>query len=166
LNARIYQVTEITVGDYLFHVRKFRALPASRISGDVVALLAPLLGSAGSLLDGVDVNARKGGDSGKGEDSGLLDQDLGTFLPALADALAKLEGKKLERLLLELLIDEGCITFDGDLLTQAVLDDLFCGDLMGLLKLAVEVIKLNFASLFTMLGSQFGSRVEAVKNLI
>ena len=183
MHAKLNQQTEIAVGDLVFFVTKFRALAAARISGDVVSLVAPLLGGAGSLLDawaGSDddtpetVEGVDNSENGEGVDaaaagessSTMLDQNFGAILPALTDGLAKLDGRRLEAILLELLIQEHCISYEDKCLTQAVLDEVFCGDLMGLLTLAVEVIKLNYGSLFTMLGSQSGNRaVSALKNL-
>jgi hypothetical protein len=141
---------EVAVGEHLFHVRKYRALPSARISGNLVSTIAPLLGGAGSLFD-------------EESNKNVLDSNLSELLPELAEALAKVDGDKLEKLLRELLIDEGCISFDGDLLTQSVLDELFCGDLFGLLELAVKVCKLNFETVFTMLGNRFGIRAESEK---
>jgi hypothetical protein len=164
MKARLNEVTKIDVGDLMFHARKFRALTAARISSDVIALVSPLLGGAGPLLDawgGSDADSENGSN-----DVALLDQDFGAFLPALSGGLAQLDGRRVEAVLKELLIDEGCISYEGDALTQSVLDELFCGDLMGLLKLALEIIKLNFGSLFTMLGFQSGSRADTTASLI
>lgn len=152
MHAKLNRQTEIAVGDLVFFVTKFRALASARISANVIALFGPLLGGAGSLLDGVEL------DGAGGLDTSLLEEDIGTFLPALAEAAGKLDGKKLEDMLVELLVKEGCISFDGDRLTQATLDEVFCGDLMGLLTLAYKVVELNYGNLFTMLGSRFGNR--------
>jgi hypothetical protein len=136
------QTTEIAIGENVFYVRKFRALAAARISGDVIALLAPALG----------------GISGENAEDNVLSR--------IAAGLKDLSGDRLEALLKELLIDEGCISYEGDILTADTLDEVFCGDVAGLFRLAIEIIKLNYQSLFTLLGDQFGSRAEAVKSLI
>jgi len=157
--AKLNEIAQVSIGDNVFCVRKFRAFPSARISGNVIALLAPLLGGAGALFDAWG-GSDDGGDDGGADNSSLLNQDIASFLPDLAEGLAKLDGRKLEVMLGELLIDEGCISYDGNRLTQDMVDEVFCGDLKGMLTLAVEVIKLNYGSLFTLLGFQFGSRED------
>jgi hypothetical protein len=154
MNAtKMNNTAEIVVGDQVFYVRKFPALTAARISANVLALLAPLLGGAGGLLGSLE--------SEDGEN--VFDADIGSLLPSLASSFSSLEGKKMEIVLKELLLEERLISIDSangitTKLTQDLLDEIFCGDLMGLLTLAYEVIKLNYGSLFTMLGNLSGSR--------
>jgi hypothetical protein len=150
--AKSAETHEINVGDMKFYVRLFKALPAARISANALAVLAPLLGGAGGLLNG-DENIL--------ED--IFDVDISKILPAIASGFASLEGKKMEIILRELLLDEGLISYEDEdgrpqPLRSAALDEMFCGDLFGLLNLAFQVIKLNYGSLFSMLGTQSGSR--------
>jgi hypothetical protein len=143
---------DVTVGGVDFSIEKFKMFTASRIGANTIAALSPAIGGIGISVSKTD-----------GE-QGLLDQDIEQLLPALGAALAGLDGKKLEGVLKELLTKERNVHFqneDGrpDTLKDDNIDDVF--DSIGdMLTLAIEVIKGNYGSLFSMLGIQSGSRAD------
>lgn len=150
---KLSRIVQVTVGDREFSIQKFMMFTASRIGTDAIAALSPVLGGFGALA---------GGPGGEG---GLLDQDIAQLLPALGGALAGPEGAKLESILKSLLIKEKNVHFENedgrpDTLTQNNVDDVLDGDIGNMIALAVEVVKANYGSLFTMLGIQSGSRAD------
>ena len=138
--TQLNKAHDVTVGEHTFSVRKFDIFTNSRITVNIMSVVAPLLGGLGPLA----------GDAGESE----------TILTQLTGAFASLDGSKFEALLHELLLDEGCIAYENERLTKDTLNELFCGDLYGLLHLAVKVFMLNNEKFFTTLGTQFGFRAS------
>ena len=140
--TQLNKAYEVTVGEHTFSVRKFDIFTNSRITFNIMSTVAPLLGSLDAL-------------------SGDSEEEHGeNILSNLTGALAGMDGNRLEALLRELLLDEGCIAYDNERLTKDTLNEIFCGDLYGLLHLAVKVFMLNNEKSFTMLGTQFGFRAS------
>ena len=90
----------------------------------------------------------------------------------ITGAFAALDGDKAEELLDKLLLRKGNISCQyrdqsgsmvQEVLNQSLLDSLFCQNVDGLLRLAVEVIKVNYSGFFEKLLTQSGG---LEKNLI
>lgn len=146
------QKVEIVIGDYNFNIFPFKAMTAARLSGEVSSFVLPLLSGATPLL-GVLLS----------DDHSKIGEQSLSIAPSIASAFSSLSGEKLEKLLNELLISNGNISFEvmGDSKTykldKDVFDEIFCCDIMGMYTLALEVIKLNFGDFFTKLKTLFGS---------
>ena len=155
------EVTEKTIGESTFYLKPFPAFVAVNISGELAAILTPMIGGIASLV-GV-----KGGDEATGTEEkpgGIMDVDIDDALPALSKAFSNLSGDKFEKLMKKLLIDHKnisveCEATDGNtkLLTYDLANEVFCGDVQDMYILCFEVIRLNFAGFFSKLGVQFGS---------
>ena len=134
-----------------FYIKPFSAFTSARISGDLAKVHGPLLGSISPMLKGTS-----------SENTNIMDMDMGEMMPILGDMLTQLDGEKLEQLMKELLVDYKNITFedeDGEVsyLTYDDANEIFCGEIMDMLMLCWEVIKLNFSGFFTKLLGQSGN---------
>ena len=144
--------TTKTIGDYNYYIYPFGALIASRLTGDLVALVTPMLGAAAPLI-GKQLDAESGN---------LFDMKVEELDPALSGAFASLTGEKVESLMRQLLIDHKNVYFEGvgdekpQLLTAEDLNEIFCMDLQDMYLLAWEVLKLNFQGFFKKLSTQSG----------
>ena len=153
--------TTKTIGDYNYYIYPFGALIASRLTGDLVALVTPMLGAAAPLI-GKQLNA---------EDAGLFDMNVEELAPALSGAFSSLAGEKVESLIRQLLIDHKNVYFEGmgddkpQLLTAEELNEIFCMELQEMYLLAWEVLKLNFKGFFKKLSTQSGDLGTLVENL-
>lgn len=151
-------VTMKKIGDTKFYITPFPAFTAARISGELSAVLAPMLGSLSPLLGGDD--------AGNISADSIMNLDMDTILPPLADALGKLDGVQFEHLAKALLVDYKNIAYDTEdgeteRLTYDAANEIFCADIMGMIMLGVEVVRINFGNFFEKIAGQFGSPPDA-----
>ena len=146
-----------------FYIRPFPAFISANMSGELSALVVPVLASLAPLV-------------GKGmkldESSSVMDMDATDIVPLLADSLSTLNGDKLESLLKKLLVKHGNISVELDdgmgglkevqKLTEDLANEIFCGDTQDLFILAFDVIKANFSGFFKRLGDRFGGVLNAL----
>lgn len=170
------EVTEKTIGENTFYIRPFSAFVAANISGELSAVIAPLLGSLGPLLGDTDVNAaaqQLEPDFGKDKAAvaaDVLNMDVEKIMPVLATAFSSISGDKFEHLMKRLLVDNQNISVEGEvtdgstkILSKDLADEIFCGELQDMFILCFEVIKVNFGGFFRKLASQFGNRPTATQ---
>ena len=148
---RQMEVTEKKIGDDTFYLRPFPAFTAANVSGDLAAVLTPLLGAAAS------VSGKKEGDGGEEAD----DSDAAA---ALGSALSGLSGDQVEKVLRKLLTDHKNISVEAEAtdwnvkpLTADLANEIFCSRLEDMLELCIEVVRLNYGGFFGKLGIRFGS---------
>lgn len=137
-----FEPVDVTVNGYDFHIFPFPAFKAANMSGELVSVLGPALGSLLTLL---------GND--EQEDSNLLDVNLEKSAPAIAGAFSSISGDKIEGLLKRLLISGRNISVERDdegatYVTEDALNEIFCGSVEGMFILAFHVIKTNFGGFF------------------
>ena len=146
---------KVTIADIDFFITPFAAFYAANLSGEIMSVLAPILsGLAGLLTSNMN-----------GEEFSLTDIKVEDAAGKLAPALAELDGDKLETLLRKLLINKGNISYsyseDGieysGKLTYDEVNELFCQDVMGLYRLAWEVISLNFGNFLSKVPARSGN---------
>lgn len=151
-----------TIGEYTFYVRPFPAFVATNISGELAGIITPLLGNLAPLIS--KVNPGEGG-------NGLLDVNVEEAAPAIAGAFSSVSGDKLESLMKKLLVRYKNISVelptanDAQILTEDMVNEIFCGDVQGMFILAFEVIRSNYNGFFEKLGSQFGSLSELLNKV-
>ena len=156
------EVTEKKIGDSTFYIKKFPAFTAANISGELVSVLAPVIGGIAAVA-GKDI---ADGD----KQANILDTDIEDALPAFSQAFSSLSGDKFERLMKKLLIDHKNVSVESEvtegnvkLLTYDLANEVFCGDVQDMFILCLEVIKLNFNGFFKKMAAQFGGLTEALK---
>lgn len=157
-----FEPVDVTVNGYDFHIFPFPAFKAANMSGELVSVLGPALGSLLTLL---------GNDDDKQEDSNLLDVNLEKSAPAIAGAFSSISGDKIEGLLKRLLISGRNISVEMDdegatYVTEDVMNEIFCGSVEGMFILAFHVIKTNFGGFFKKfenLSGVVGKTFQAVK---
>lgn len=174
--------TEKVIGENTFYIVPFAAFTATNISAELSAVLAPMLGSMGAMIGGIDVDAAMkaasqpsfNAENATEEDRGvsvtdIMNMDMGKVLPALAAAFGSLSGDRLERLMRRLLVDNKNISVEGEItdgrtvtLDKDLADEVFCGDIQDMFILCYEVIKVNFSGFFKKLGVQFGRQLRAM----
>lgn len=150
------EVTQKKIGEYTFYIKRFPAFTAANISGDLAALVAPMIGAIAPLFGGESKSAEKIA-------SDLLNSDIEEALPTITKAFSGLTGKQVERLMKKLLIDSENISVEGEategqvvVMNADLADEVFCGDLQDMFVLCFEVLKLNFSGFFKKLGAQSG----------
>lgn len=146
---------QVEINGITYYIFPFPAFKAANMSGKLIALAAPILGGlaavAGNLND-------------------VMDVDIENAMPKLGDALAQLDGDKVEEMLNCLLLSNNITVEYGnsgktEKLTQDIANDLFCGELQDMIRLAFEVIKVNYGGFFQKLGSQFGIQKGALDKM-
>ena len=95
------EVTEKQIGESTFYIKPFPAFTAVNISGELAAILSPLLGGVAALVGG---GSNEEGSSEKPKN--IMDVDVEDALPALTSAFSSISGDKFERLTKKLLISE------------------------------------------------------------
>ena len=137
---RMDEPVTVEISGNTYHIFPFSAFKASNISGELFSVIGPALSGLSAL---------------KGED-GEIDTT------ALTQFFSTLSGDKVEGLLRKLLVANRNISVEVDgaeatWLTGNLADNLFCGEIGAMYRLAVEVVKVNYGDFFGALGGLFGS---------
>ena len=159
---KVFHPHKTRVGEHTFYIWPFKAFVSANLSGDLLGLLTPVIGS---LLPFI------GGGGADGQDP--MDVDVNKAAPVIGEAFNALSGNRLETMLRKLLLLHENITVDVDdedqpgkyhaeKLTEELVDELFCGEIQDMYILAFKVIQFNFSGFFTKLGSRFGGVAEAL----
>lgn len=158
------EAIEKVIGDSTFYIRPFPAFTAANISGDLAALVTPMLGALVPLVTGEGSKGKNTGD--------IMDVEVEDALPALSDAFSGLSGDKFERLMKKLLVDYKNISVESPGITTKVMvmdldlaNEVFCGEVQDMYILCWEVIKINFRGFFKKIGAQFGGLQEALQKM-
>ena len=149
---------DVIVSGHQFHIFPFPAFKAANLSGELAQIAVPLLTAITALPSG-------------GEGENPLDRDLSELTPALASAFDSLSGDKVESLLKKLLTQSQNVSIDLEngetvVLTEDLVNEVFCCDIIGIYQLAFEVIRTNFGGFFEKLGNLSGSVTEKVAPLM
>lgn len=151
------EVTKKKIGECTFYIKPFPAFKAATISGTIAKTLGPLLGGlSGFLKDGEDA-------------TDIMNSKMEDILPAVAGALGELDPDAAEALIQKLIVDYKNVSVCGEItenevetLTYELADEVFCGDLMNMLRLCFEVCKVNFGGFFSNLNIQSGNLQESM----
>lgn len=142
---------KVTIGDINYFIYPFPAIKAAGISGDLGKFIAPLIAA---ILPAVDDLER------------FMNEDMAKNMPVIMQALDVLDADKVEHILTVLLLKYQNISIEyrddnGQMvqawLTRELADDLFIGKMQDMIRLTVEVVKLNYTSFFTGSTTQSGS---------
>ena len=154
---KLQDATEVVVNENHFYVRPFPAFRAANISGEVIKVIIPIIGS---VLPFVSTSG----------DTSVLDTDLATIAPEITKAFESLSGDAVEKLLRDLLVKGNniAVDFNGETkpLTEDLVNELFCGDVQDMYILAFHVIKINYGGFFGKLGTQSGKVAELAQKLM
>lgn len=154
---------EVTVGENIFYIRPLPAFKAANLSGELAALVLPLVTGLTSLIPA--------GTTAENMGNGLFDIDVKDAGPAIIAAFSSLSGDKIEAILKHLLIAGKNISVEvpGErvqILTEDLANEVFCEDVQDMFILAFEVIRTNYNGFFKKLGGRFGPVVEALKQTV
>ena len=143
------------IGECTFYIYPLPAFTAANLSGEVIALLSPLIGSV--------VGAFKQSDK-----SNFFDMEIEDAAPAIAGAFSSLSSDKMENLLRKLLMsDNVAALFEGESnahwLTEDKCNEIFCGNVQDMFILAFYVIKVNYGDFFAKFGNLSGDAIDKVK---
>ena len=152
------EVIEKKIGENMFYLRAFPAFTAANISGELAAMITPMLSGIAPLVE----DATK--PVGEGEkDFDIMDVDIEKALPAVSNAFSSLSGDKFEKMMKKLLIEHKNIPVEGEvtdgetkILTYDLANEVFCGELQDMYALCFEVIRINFGGFFKKIGARFG----------
>ena len=157
-----FAVKEREIDGNKYFIKPFGAFTASRVSGDLFAILFPMIGSLAPAAAIAFMN----------EEKGKLDTDIDKAFPAIIAGFSSLNGEKAEKMLRQLLVDYKNIAVEREgsnkteQLTKDLADELFCGDVQDLYILAYDVIKVNFRGFSKRLESLFGNPHALLRELI
>ena len=154
---------EVTVGENIFYIRPLPAFKAANLSGELAAIVLPLVTGLTSLIPA--------GTTAENMGNGLFDIDVKDAGPAISAAFSSLSGDKIEAILKHLLIAGKNISVEvpGErvqILTEDLANEVFCEDVQDMFILAFEVIRTNYNGFFKKLGGRFGPVVEALKQTV
>lgn len=154
--SKMMEPKETPVGGNIFYIYPFPAFKAANISGEVAALMTPMLASLAAAL-------------GTGGEKHMMDMDIGEAAPHIAGAFSSLSGDKVERLLRDLLLSgnigvrtEG---MEAHQLTEDLSNEIFCGNIQDMFILAYHVIKVNYAGFFEKFGNLSGKVTDIAQKM-
>lgn len=150
---KLQEPRAVAIGGNTYYIRPLPAMRAANLTGELSALALPLLSGLAPILAAAD-----------GKETGVLDADVTGALPAIAGAFSALSGDKLEAVLRHLLITGGNISIEApgkpaELLSEDLLNEVFCTDVQDMFLLAFEVIRTNYSGFFAKLGGRFGQAI-------
>ena len=150
-----------TVSGVPYNVTPFSAMDSIVILGDMLGIISPMLASlAPAML----------AERGKGNKTKAAMQNI--TVDDISAGLVKLNGETLSKVMKELLIEFGNVTFHDlddpnranyEILTLDAFNELFCLNLGAALELCSHVIKMNFGSFFGTAVSLFGKATAPAK---
>lgn len=160
-NIKQMEVTKKNIHGTDFYIKPFPAFTAANISGELSAILVPVLASIAPMFGNV---VQGGQDEGKTPEEmvqDIMDQDIDQYLPQIASALSSLNGNKVESMMRKLLVDYSNISYDDEKgqttrLTYEDANEVFCGRIFDMYRLCYEVIKVNFGGFFDSLSIPYG----------
>lgn len=157
--SKMMEPKEAPVGGNLFYIYPFPAFKAANISGEVAALLTPMLASVVPAL------------GNGGEEKHMMDMDIGEVAPHIAGAFSSLSGDKVEKLLRDLLLSGNIgvraeAGADPQLLTEDLSNEIFCGNTQDMFILAFHVIKVNYAGFFEKFGNLSGKVTDMAQKIM
>ncbi len=162
-------VIEKTIGEHRFFIRPFPAFVAANISGELVALIGPMLSGISGLIGKPDTNAVTTENS---DNPNIMDMDIDEALPSFANAFSSLSGDKIERLMKKLLINSDNISVEGpctqNLVKRMDMDlanEVFCSEVQDMFVLCFEVIKVNYGGFFKKLVAQYGNLQDVMQKV-
>ena len=153
--AKMQESKQVTINNVNFFIRPFSAMRSAGIGGELAKTLSPIALGITSVLFGNDL--------GEGtEKESLSELNIDDKIPNLLQCLQGINEDSLEHLLNTLLLKHQKIYFidqEGQqkLLDEDELNELFCCDLVGMIKLAIEVVKVNYGSFFDLIGNPSGA---------
>ena len=164
---KLMETTTKKIGENEFYIRPFPAFVSANLSGEIAALLVPVIGALTPLASNVDgVDGVANGET----QFDISKVDLEEAGPAFGNAVSTLSGDKIEALMKKLLISHGNIAICGPAtddrvvtLDMDIANEAFCGELQDMYSLCWEVIKLNFGGFFKKLGSRFGNPLSGLR---
>lgn len=140
------------IGGYTFYIRPMSAMKCASLSGDLAAVVVPLLSALLPLAGGE-----------------IEDINIVEAAPAIAGAFSALSGERLQKLIAALLIDERKIGVEGPgingatMMDEKTMDIVFAGNAQNMFVLAFYVINANFGDFFGSLGTQYGGAIEKLR---
>ena len=157
------EVTKKKIGENTFYIKPFAAFTAANISGELSALIAPIISSLAPLAGSMDMRITKGKVEATGADVNIENISLDQAIPAITEAFSTLSGDRLERLMTRLLIQYRKVSVSGEItdgetvvLNRDLADEVFCGDIQDMFILCFEVIKVNFGGFFKKMADLSG----------
>ena len=155
------EVTEKKIGESTFYIKPFPAFVSANISGELAALITPMLSGLAPLAGGIS-------DDGANFDIGNVNVE--DAMPAISNAFAGLSGDKFEKLMKKLLIDHmnvsvACEATNGEtkVMDYDLANEVFCMEIEDMYTLCFEVVRLNFGGFFKKLGARFGNLQAIVR---
>lgn len=146
---------KVVIGENTFYIYPFPAFTAANMSGEIMALLMPMVAALAPAL---------------GSKGNVLDTDVNEALPHLAGAFSSLSGDRVENLLRKLLQQNNVgVQAGGAGTAQWLNDDLsnevFCMNAQDMFILAYHVIKVNYRGFFEKFGNLSGSVKEKMAQM-
>ncbi len=140
------EATRQEIGGNGFYIYPFPAFLSANLSGEIAALLMPMVASVLPAAGGKE---------------DFMDMDAAEAATYLADAFSGLSGDRVENLLRKLLLSGniGVLTEgspDARWLTEDLCNEVFCGNTQDMFILAFHVIKVNYAGFFANFGNLSG----------
>ncbi len=170
---KLLDATRVTYGDVEYAIFPFPAMTAAGIMGDLAKYIGPIVSALMPIF--------AGGTSGKTEEEigtaalgNVMKMDVKDVVAMLQSALSTMDGASLQIVVSSLLTKYGNITYEyvDDTgravmrkLTPTAMDELFIGNLDCMMKLCVDVVRVNYTGFFSKLLSQYGDQQDTLTHL-
>lgn len=165
MKLRQMEPKEVIVSGTRFYIKPFPAFKSANLTGELAAMLTPILSALAPLIDA----------SAKDKEEGsLMDIDVKDAAPSIAKSFDGLSGDKVEMIMKKLLVQSRNIVVEisneetgeteQEILNEDLVNEIFCGEVQDMFILAFEVIRLNFNGFFKKTATLFGKVGEVAEH--
>lgn len=145
------------IGGNTFYIYPFPAFVSANLSGEITALLTPMVTSIASAVA-----------MGENKEKSIMDMEISEVAPYVTGAFSTLSGDKVERLLRKLLLAENIGVLpdgaaDARWLDEETCNTIFCRRTQDMFILAFYVIKVNYSGFFEKIENLSGIVKEALQ---
>lgn len=163
---KLMEATHVSYNDVEYAIFPFPAMVATGIAGDLAKYIGPIVSALAPLVSG-DLKSTTVDEMGTEILGNVMQRQVDELVPVLQSAFSALDGKSLQKVVSSLLTTNGNINYEyvddngravTKRLTASTMDELFIGNLDVMLKLCIDVVRVNYSGFFGNLLSQSGGQ--------
>ena len=153
---KLMEATRVSYNDVEYAIFPFPAMVSTRIAGDLAKYIGPIVSALMPLMSG-DLKGTNADEVGMEILDNAMKRQVDELVPVLQSAFSALDGESLQKVVKSLLIENGNINYEyvddnGRVITRrltaSTMDELFIGNLDVMLKLCIDVVRVNFTGFF------------------
>lgn len=153
---KLMEATRVSYNDVEYAIFPFPAMVSTGIVGDLAKYIGPIVSALMPLMSG-DLKGTNIDEIGMEVMDNVMKRQVDELVPVLQSAFRALDGESLQKIVKSLLIENNNISYEyvddnGRVITRrltaSAMDELFIGNLNVMVKLCIDVVRVNFTGFF------------------